>query len=103
MPGTVIAGDIFLVIFLGVFCTIVLLHQSQWFTKDEKILSGSPEHDGEYLSDPSVDTRCPKCGSETVIKTATSGENVGRRFLVCTRYPACKGKVPLADLDEFST
>ena len=37
--------------------------------------------------------RCPICGSETVIRTSKSGPNVGSQFHVCTRYPACKGKI----------
>jgi len=43
------------------------------------------------------DIRCPQCGSKTVVKTAKEGPNTGRRFHVCTRYPECKGKVPLSD------
>jgi HAE1 family hydrophobic/amphiphilic exporter-1 len=42
-----------------------------------------------------VDIRCPKCGSATVVKTSKSGPNTGSSFHVCTRYPECKGKVPL--------
>ena len=41
----------------------------------------------------STDIRCPKCGSETVVRTAKKGPNVGHSFYVCTRYPECKGKV----------
>ena len=43
------------------------------------------------------DIRCPQCGSKTVVKTVKKGPNTGRRFHVCTRYPECKGKVPLSD------
>ena len=42
------------------------------------------------------DIRCPQCGSETVVKTIKKGPN-SHRFHVCTRYPECKGKVPLSD------
>jgi multidrug efflux pump subunit AcrB len=41
------------------------------------------------------DIRCPKCGSATVVETAKKGPNTGSSFHVCTRYPECKGKVPL--------
>ena len=41
------------------------------------------------------DIKCPKCSSETVIRTSKKGPNVGRSFYVCTRYPECKGKVPI--------
>ena len=50
----------------------------------------------EIASDPSnasTDIRCPICGSETTIRTAKQGSNVGRKFHVCTRYPECKGKI----------
>lgn len=43
------------------------------------------------------DIRCPKCGSATVVMTAKRGPNTGSRFYVCSRYPECKGKVPLLD------
>jgi hypothetical protein len=32
---------------------------------------------------------CQKCGSPLVIRTATQGEVVGRRFWVCSRAPNC--------------
>ena len=39
------------------------------------------------------DIRCPICGSETIIRTAKQGTNAGRQFHVCSRYPACKGRI----------
>lgn len=39
--------------------------------------------------------RCPICGSETFIRIAKKGQNAGRMFHVCSRYPDCKGKVPI--------
>lgn len=41
------------------------------------------------------DIRCPRCGSKTVVRTAQKGSNAGRKYYVCTRYPDCKGKVPI--------
>ena len=71
--GAIIAGDFFLVLFLGIFCTILLLYLSQyelrWFTKNKQILGTTP-----------VDLKCPKCGSATVIRTSKKGPNVGRSF-----------------------
>jgi predicted RNA-binding Zn-ribbon protein involved in translation (DUF1610 family) len=84
--GTIIAGDFFLVVFLGIFCTILLLYQSQyelhWFTRNDNILRTTPS-----------DVKCPECGSVTVIRTSKKGPNVGRSFYLCSRYPGCKGKV----------
>lgn len=86
--GTIIAGDFFLVLFLGIFCTILLLYQSQyelhWFTRNDHILHTTPS-----------DVRCPECGSATVIRTSKKGPNVGRSFYLCSRYPGCKGKVAI--------
>ena len=45
----------------------------------------------------SEEIRCQICGSEMVIRTAKQGKNVGQEFYVCTRYPECKGKVPLGE------
>lgn len=86
--GAIIAGDFFLVLFLGIFCTILLLYQSQyklrWFAKNEQIFGTTP-----------VDVNCPKCGSQTVIRTSKKGPNVGRSFYLCSRYPECKGKIAI--------
>jgi len=41
--------------------------------------------------------RCPLCGSETTVRTATKGPHAGRKFYVCARYPECKGMVPVKD------
>ncbi len=45
----------------------------------------------------SVDIRCPICGSDTVIRTAKKGPNTGQKLYVCTRYPECKGKLPISE------
>jgi len=37
--------------------------------------------------------KCPKCGSETVLRTAKKGQNAGEKYFVCINYPNCKGKV----------
>ena len=33
---------------------------------------------------------CPRCDSEMVLRTATKGNNVGRQFWGCSRYPKCR-------------
>jgi len=35
--------------------------------------------------------RCPKCGSEMVLRTAKRGDNQGGRFWGCSKYPECRG------------
>ena len=48
-----------------------------------------------------TDTKCPLCGSETVIKTSKKGPNAGQSFHVCLRYPECKGKVPVGEQVDY--
>lgn len=38
--------------------------------------------------------RCPKCGSEMVLRTANQGARVGERFYGCKSYPRCRMVVP---------
>jgi len=40
-----------------------------------------------------TEIKCPKCGSETVLRTAKKGQNAGEKYFVCMDYPECKGKV----------
>jgi hypothetical protein len=35
--------------------------------------------------------RCPKCGSQMVLRTAKRGENQGGQFWGCSKYPSCRG------------
>lgn len=34
---------------------------------------------------------CPKCGSATVLREAKKGQNVGKKFWGCTKFPQCRG------------
>lgn len=38
---------------------------------------------------------CPKCGALTVLRTAKGGQAPGSQFWGCTRYPDCKGTIPV--------
>src|SRR5690606_1444613 len=42
---------------------------------------------------PNDSRRCPKCGSEMVLRTAKSGANAGNQFWGCSKYPGCRGMV----------
>jgi ssDNA-binding Zn-finger/Zn-ribbon topoisomerase 1 len=46
------------------------------------------------------DIKCPKCGSQTTIRTAKKGADAGEKFHVCNRYPDCKGKVSMGMSEE---
>ena len=35
--------------------------------------------------------RCPKCGSEMILRTAKRGDKQGGKFWGCSRYPDCRG------------
>jgi len=38
---------------------------------------------------------CPRCGSEMKVRRAKKGSSAGSSFLGCSRYPACRGTLPL--------
>lgn len=40
-----------------------------------------------------VQPKCPKCGSEMVLRTARNGTNRGGKFWGCSHYPKCHGIV----------
>ncbi len=39
--------------------------------------------------------RCPKCGNEMVLRTATQGDRAGQRFYGCKSYPQCRTVLPV--------
>lgn len=43
----------------------------------------------------SVTPKCPKCGSEMIRRTAHHGDNSGKDFWGCSKYPSCKGTLPV--------
>ena len=34
--------------------------------------------------------KCPKCGNELILRTATKGANVGNKFYGCSSFPKCR-------------
>lgn len=38
---------------------------------------------------------CPKCGSSMIVREARKGPSSGNKFLGCSRFPGCKGTLPL--------
>jgi restriction system protein len=42
---------------------------------------------------------CPKCGAEMAIKTARQGKYAGQKFWSCTKFPTCRGLLPVKDGD----
>ncbi|KAB0668359.1 hypothetical protein F6V30_16355 [Oryzomonas sagensis] len=33
--------------------------------------------------------KCPNCGNEMKVREKKSGEEAGKKFLVCIKYPEC--------------
>jgi restriction system protein len=41
------------------------------------------------------EVQCPDCGAAMVRRVAKRGQNAGGAFMGCTRYPQCRGTLPL--------
>lgn len=67
--------------------------QSELKSKLSAYLSGKqtsnyePEPIQEFLP------RCPKCGSDMVLRTAKQGDHKGEDFWGCSKYPKCNGTI----------
>ena len=40
---------------------------------------------------------CPMCGAEMVLRTATRGKYAGEKFWGCSKFPNCKGLLPVKE------
>ena len=38
---------------------------------------------------------CPKCGAPMIRRVASKGSNAGNTFYGCSKFPACRGIVPI--------
>lgn len=47
----------------------------------------------EAVSEAASEPLCPRCASPMVKRLAKSGENAGKEFWGCTKFPACRGVV----------
>lgn len=43
-----------------------------------------------------IEPACPICKSKMIKRTATKGQNAGKQFWGCSRFPACRGSFPSA-------
>lgn len=57
--------------------------------------SSGPDAATTTLGSATADPVCPRCSSPMVRRIAKSGENAGKEFWGCTRFPACRGVVLL--------
>lgn len=39
--------------------------------------------------------KCPKCGAPMIKRRAAKGDNAGKEFYGCSKYPKCRGIVPI--------
>lgn len=53
-----------------------------WATRTEHIESLKTRH--------ASTTTCPKCSADLVLRTVKSGDNAGRKFYGCSKFPACR-------------
>lgn len=44
----------------------------------------------ENIATTSQEIKCPKCGADLIIRTATKGANAGKQFYGCSNYPKCR-------------
>jgi len=65
--------------------------QSELKSKLSAYLSGKQISNRQPEPVEESSPRCPKCGSEMVLRTAKRGENQGGKFWGCSKYPECRG------------
>ncbi len=64
--------------------------------KRRKLLNNSRPGPSRVVDDGADENpTCPRCASPMVKRTAKSGALAGQAFFGCSRYPACKGTVPI--------
>ena len=51
------------------------------------------EQDCDVVQEIDLGPDCPRCSSQMVRRKAKSGENAGKEFWGCTKFPACRGMV----------
>ena len=98
MPANVTAGGSY-VGYIKSFREVVL-SEDQVQGALEKIQSGrlapSRETHRQHVarlnarSDPSIERKCPKCGSSMVLRTTKRGASAGKQFWGCSAYPRCR-------------
>lgn len=47
--------------------------------------------------------KCPKCGSDMVLRTARRGKHAGKQFWGCSKYPDCKGLINIEEDAKAAT
>lgn len=71
--------------------------QSELKSKISAYLSGIQINHGQPEQVQESSPRCPKCGSDMVLRTAKRGDNQGGKFWGCSKYPECRGILSTTD------
>jgi ribosomal protein S17E len=51
------------------------------------------EHVKHIVSEKKMSNTCPKCGSPMVLREAKNGQNAGKQFWGCSKFPQCRSIV----------
>lgn len=60
--------------------------------KEEFVAAVTPGS-ADISIEASTDPACPRCSSPMIRRIAKTGENAGKEFWGCTKFPACRGTV----------
>jgi hypothetical protein len=61
---------------------------------DQTLLSNPPKIEQSKSIETDLHL-CPKCNAPMTIRVATSGDQEGKQFYVCSKYPECRGFLPV--------
>ncbi len=67
--------------------------QNELKSKISAYMSGKQIDNEQPEQEIEISPRCPKCGSEMVLRTAKQGEHKGKEFWGCSKYPKCNGTI----------
>jgi restriction system protein len=51
------------------------------------------EHVKHIVSEKKISNMCPKCGSPMILREAKNGQNAGKQFWGCSKFPQCRSIV----------
>jgi len=108
MPENVICGG-------GRCARFIMTKTKEVFTREEIAELVSKIHEGrltpsfktdrrhvahvrEIVKDKKDSNLCPRCGSPMVLREIKKGENAGKQFWGCSKFPRCKGIVEISSV-----
>ena len=51
------------------------------------------KHFKQIISEKEISNTCPKCGSSMVLRETKTGQNAGKQFWGCSKFPQCRGSI----------